>query len=643
MRRKRSTLLATALTVTLGQSPCFAELEVQRELYTRTEDALRADDRNAFRRGLRRLEDYPLYPYLIRDDLLSRLDEGSGQEVDAFLAAFAGKPFVPPLRRAWLENRAKARDWSTYREVYRDGLGAQFDCWAAEAVYRSGARKRGLAQAAELWNHGRSRPEACDPIFSLLVQDQGITGEMAWRRIERAMELGELRLVRYLRRFVPQTERHEVDRWTSAQRNPQTVLNTYGIPPQWPRSGVMVMQLLRRWSRHDSPAAAEALDRLRKRYELPAGELSALEQYIALSLAQRGDERALLRLNAIPAAQQTNHILEWRARVFMRDGSWEELAEAIGAMPAELGESLRWRYWLARSLNEVGREEQAEQIFREIAEERDYHGFLAAKRFNLPYRLRHQTLEVDESVLESLAAQPPVLRARELFSLERPGAARLEWRHALANPSPETLRAAARLASSWGWHSEAIATVARTGEWDDLELRFPIVHERAISSAASSQRLDPAWIFGIARQESMFREDARSAAGALGLMQLMPTTARLVAAQTDLTLQNRTRLLEPELNIRLGSRYLRLTLDRFEGNALLATAAYNAGPHRVEKWLPKETTVQADVWVETIPFTETRRYVRRVMEYSVVYASRLDSEPEFFAKQIVPIEPPENR
>jgi soluble lytic murein transglycosylase len=329
----------------------------------------------------------------------------------------------------------------------------------------------------------------------------------------------------------------------------------------------IVVQVLRRWARYDSAAAAVGLDRLRDKFDLAGPGLAALEQYIALSLAQRGDGQALSRLNQLPDVLQSKDVREWRARIFIRNADWRALSGAIGEMPPELRQTLLWRYWLARSLDELGQTAEAEGMFREIARQRDYHGFLAANRVNQPYQLRHQTLEVDAAALQAVASKETVVRARELVGLGRTPAARAEWRHALTDATADELRAAAQLASTWGWDSEAIATVARAADWNDLDLRFPIVHSLEIKEAASSENLEREWIYAIARQESMFRQDARSTAGALGLMQLLPTTAKLVAARIDLTLKNRNRLLDPEVTPRFPlSQAQSRPLQRQRGN-----------------------------------------------------------------------------
>jgi soluble lytic murein transglycosylase len=174
-----------------------------------------------------------------------------------------------------------------------------------------------------------------------------------------------------------------------------------------------------------------------------------------------------------------------------------------------------------------------------------------------------------------------------------------------------------------GWHDQAIVTLARAGYWDDLSLRFPTPHQDRVLASARSESIDPAWVYAVMRQESIFRSDAKSPAGALGLMQIMPATGRRIAKDLQMSLPNNYVLLKPDTNIRYGTRYLRHTLDQLQKNPVLATAAYNAGPNRVRQWLPEEGTLDADLWAETVPFFETRKYIKKVMEYTTVYEQRL--------------------
>ena len=215
-------------------------------------------------------------------------------------------------------------------------------------------------------------------------------------------------------------------------------------------------------------------------------------------------------------------------------------------------------------------------------------------------------------------------RARELYILGREPDADAEWRQTIQAFDRPALLQAAALAQRWDWHAQAIATISRAEYWDDLELRFPLAYRDGVVNQARASALDPAWVYAVIRQESGFRPDARSPVGALGLMQLMPATGRQIARELrDAT--DDPPLLQPDANIRYGVHYLRRMLERLQNNPVLATAAYNAGPHKVAQWLPARAAVPADVWVETIPYRETRAYVQRVMEYAAIYQRRLGS------------------
>ena len=232
-----------------------------------------------------------------------------------------------------------------------------------------------------------------------------------------------------------------------------------------------------------------------------------------------------------------------------------------------------------------------------------------------------------------------IRRAQELFALERWTEARREWHSATRDMNPTQLRAAAKLAKQRGWHDRAIFTLARTGYWDDLELRFPLEHAELVKANADLHGIDIAWVFAVMRQESAFMSNARSHAGAMGLMQLMPATARQVAKNVLKTPPpRRQELFQPDTNIALGSAYLKQMKGELGDSAVLATAAYNAGPHRVTRWLPQET-LPADIWIELVPFKETRGYLRRVLAYTVIYEKRMGIPPTRLHKRLHPVPP----
>jgi soluble lytic murein transglycosylase len=285
----------------------------------------------------------------------------------------------------------------------------------------------------------------------------------------------------------------------------------------------------------------------------------------------------------------------------------------------------QWLYWQARAMEAQGQDAAARRLYRLAAGERSLWGFLAAERVGTPYKLASRPTPAAEERLTRIEQSRGGRRISELLALARPLDARREIQALVRGMEPEDLMAAAVLIRRWGWPDQAIFTLARSGYWDDLELRFPIHHQELVRRQAGETGLDESWIFAVLRQESAFNPQVVSHAGALGLMQLLPATAREVARSLGEPPPNRWRLLDPEVNIRLGSAYLARMQTRFDDHPVLAAAAYNAGPHRVERWLPSHRTA-ADIWVATIPFRETRRYVRRVLAYRLIYDHRLGRE-----------------
>jgi soluble lytic murein transglycosylase len=605
-----------------------------RERYLSAEQALGRGEQAAAERYLRQNQDYPLWPYLQRDLLLARLERVSSEEVRTFLAFYGDAPFVYRLRREWLRQLSKRAAWDDYLSDYQPGLGVEFDCRRLRALMESGQHQQAFADVPALWVYGRSRPDTCDPVFDAWIKAGRLQAPELWGRIAASFATGELRLVRYLRDFLSPRDQALVDVWIEAHRKPAATLAAGKPDSRQPKAAHIALHALQRWSRDDPAAVLDALPGLQRRYALQAETLDPIARSSALLLAARRDPEARLRLLALPETVKDEEVFEWLARSAMASGNWEQLSQAIDGMPIETRSSLRWQYWRARSLDAQGRRAEAETVYRALALNRDYYGFLSASRVGLPYRYGHQPLQVDPFRTEHLNADDAIQRAHELFSLDRDGDARREWNHALRNAGPDDYRAAAQIARDWGWHSMAIFTVAKAGDWDDLELRFPISHHDTVLTAAREESLEPQWVFAVLRQESAFQPDARSSAGAMGLMQVMPATARQVAKALPRPLAQLKDLYRPDVNIPIGTRYLRMSRSDLFNSAVLATAGYNAGPHRVIEWLPKDHDAAADVWVETVPYRETRGYLQRVMEYSVIYEHRLGLESNFLRDQM---------
>ena len=610
------------------------EAAAARQRYLDAEGALRAGDHGNVERYLGRADDYPLRPYLERDLLQARLGSAPAATVRAFVAAHGDAPFIPPLQRAWLRQLGGKQAWNDYLHDYRRGLSVELDCQRLQALLETGRQAQAFEAVPELWVYGRSRPDACDPAFDAWIEAGQLRAPALWARIEAAFAAGELRLVRYLRDFLSQRDRRIVDTWIEMHREPAATLAAGRPDPAEPRAPQIAMHGLQRWARYDPRAALDALPALQARFGLEQASVAPLARSAALLLAARREPDARRRLQSLPASAKDASVYEWLARASMTAGDWRQLLADIEQLPTEAQASAQWQYWRARALAALGRGSEAEAHYRVLAVQRDYYGFLSAQRLDLPYRYGHRPLAVDPARSARLAANDAVRRARELLLLDREPDARREWNYALRDAGADDYRAAAQLADSWGWHSAAILTVAKAQDWDDLALRFPVTHRDTVLAASRQESLEPQWVFAVLRQESAFQSDARSSAGAMGLMQVMPATAKLVAKTLPRPLARLSDLYRPDVNIPIGTRYLRMSRQDLYDSAVLATAGYNAGPRRVAQWLPEQREAPADLWVETVPYQETRGYLRRVMEYSVIYEHRLGLEGDFLRSQM---------
>jgi soluble lytic murein transglycosylase len=401
----------------------------------------------------------------------------------------------------------------------------------------------------------------------------------------------------------------------------------------------MLAHVIRRLAILDGLEALEQWESLEDRYDFDAGETARTEHYIVRNLVRVPGEVAyrFIRQVDMQGANERAHAARLRSALLRED--WNQFRAWYETLPSSMQHEARWRYWLARALDGMGESEQAESLYSEVATDRSYYGFMAADRIDAAYHLDHVETPVDPVIMAEIAGLGAVQRARELYYLQRWADARREWLYATSEMSPAQLKAAAKIAEDKGWHDRAIFTLARTGYWDDLELRFPLAHTDLVGEQATRHGIDRAWIFAVMRQESAFMHNARSHAGAMGLMQLMPATARAVSRDVlKRKPPRRHQLLDPETNISLGSAYLKQMKSELGDSSVLATAAYNAGPHRVTRWLP-ERTLPADIWIELVPFRETRRYLQRVLAYTAIYEKRMGQAPTRLSARLHPVAP----
>ena len=616
-----------------------AGLDEQRAVFLQAEKALERGSTQDFKRLRAKIRDYPLYPYLEYQALTKRLSHAGNRDVKGFLAAYPATPLAPRLRANWLNQLAKQQRWRDYLDFYVPSTNISRRCHHLQALMATGRSAEALPLVEDIWLYGKSRPPACDPVFEAWTAAGYRTTEMNWRRIEKAMEAGQWRLAEYLGRDLSNADRVWLKRWIRLYRKPERADQVERFPTAHPYREAMLSHAVRRMVRWEPLEALDLWHTIKPRYPFSQSQIRRTEHRLVRGLARTPGDASYRFIRSVQLGDEDLAVHEARTTAALMREDWPQVLRWIEAMPEKEREQLRWRYWLARALDASGDRVAAHALYRDIANERDYYGFLSADRVGVDYHLAHAETPASHQSIQRIARLDAVRRADELFKLERWTDARREWQSATRDMTPEQLQAAAKLAEQRGWHDRAIFTLARTGYWDDLELRFPLEHEELVTENARLHGIDIAWVFAVMRQESAFMSNARSHAGAMGLMQLMPSTARQVAKNVLKTPPPRRQdLFEPDTNIALGSAYLKQMKGRLGDSAVLATAAYNAGPHRVTRWLPEET-LPADIWIELVPFKETRGYLKRVLAYTVIYEKRMGRQPKRLEQRLHPVPP----
>ena len=598
------------------------QLVQQRKLYTQAAQALNANQLQTFERLMVELRDYPLQAYLRADYLTDRLNQLDLPTLSLFLDQETGSLVGERLRRDVLKLLARKQRWGDFLTFYKhqDDVGLQ--CLRLEALMHTDQMPQALEQVLPLWMTGHFLPQACDNIVAAWENDGRRTATLTWQRIELAMDAGTTRLADRLAASLGKPDRALVELWINVHRNPEQI--SRGKLPAHEKTGLVVAHAIRRMSLKSVDNAISVWEKLSSQTTFNERETSLACKYIGLSLARNHHPEAYIWLKRIPPEYADAPVMEWKIRTAIRHGDWYQIVTDIQNMPILAQSDLRWQFWWAYANEQLGNTIEAEGVYHYLATRRDFYGFLAADRLDLPYSFEDRPLDISLADLNTMAQHPSAARARELFNLGKTIDARREWAQ-LSNELDETGKlAASKLAQIWGWHDRAIITMGKTAYRDDIDLRFPLLMQAEVTAWSARHSVEPALTYAIIRRESAFMIDARSPVGATGLMQLMPNTARDVAKQLRVPYHGTQSLLISDTNIKLGTGYLGQMLKDLDDQAALAAAAYNAGPHRVKSWRP-EQPMEAARWIETIPFTETREYVSNVLTYTVIYQHKLEN------------------
>lgn len=612
----------------------------QRQLYLEAIDAIKSGQRGKLRELEDRLTDYPLYPYIEYTEKIYSINRQTPESILDFTRRYQDLPIADQLLENWVYVLAKQGRWSEFLQYYDPErfTGQSNACLYAHALYRVGRMEEANAEARRLWLVPYSQPDECDSVFYVWRNNNGMDADVAWQRFALAMKANETTLGNYLVRYVASEDRALANTFKLVRRSPNYVRQENRFPGVDEKTNEVILYGINRLSYRDPEGALRALEQYAPTRTFPPADLEDTYTRIGIQLALDRDANNLL--DTLPANLEKNPALvEARLRLALRQLSWSQVLVFLNLLPAELQESSRWQFWKARVLMgsaDPRDQAMAREIYVKLAGSRNFYGFLAADALGVDYQYEDTPVSVSTDEILDLEATPGIQRALELFTLNQRYRARREWYAATGDFDRRELEVAARVAQKWGWYRQAIKSMIDAKAWDDLDIRFPLAYYDSFVSNARTWDIPLQWSFAIARQESAFMPDAKSSAGAMGIMQLLPSTARLTANRHGLEPVRTGDLNEPILNIQLGSAYLGRMLRRFNNNRILASAAYNAGPARVETWL--DPTLPLDVWVETLPFPETRDYVENVLMFAAIYSKRLSqsrsqSQPLIYAHE----------
>lgn len=596
-----------------------------------------AGDRRALRNASRDLQNYPLWPDLQAAYYRKSIGKVPDETIHSFINSHAGKASANSLRNRFAQNLAKRGQWprlnTLLNEHYADTRDDTLRCLTARTKLKVAPGKASNAYALDVWMSGESLPDECDPVFAQLDAQNLLTVKRVRQRIDLALEQGNTKLAKYLAKSAHRIDVDRTSRWARMRSNPLAELkNTRKLRDNKANRELMLYGI-KRAARRDPQTTYKMWPVFKERFRFSREQKREVDRGLALSAARDHLPIALKWFGDID--EHSEESAAWYVRRALASGDWPTVVRALDTLPESVSGDTTWRYWRARSLEAIGQRDDAADIYSTLSGERSYYGFLAADRLGSPYEFGHYPLQKDAAMQNTLANDTRLIRARELFLVGFNGMARSEWNRVIDALDTEQRKQAALLAHTWNWHSRAINTQAKTSG-RDVMVSYPTPYKAIFDEASLTNGIDRTWAYGIARTESLFMPDVRSRANAYGLMQIIPSTGKLVAKQAHIRYRGTPTLLDPETNIKLGTHYLGQVYNRFGSNPVLATAAYNAGPHRVKTWLP-ETTWHADVWVENIPFTETRRYVKKVLSAQAVTHWRLTGKEQRLAGMMPPV------
>ncbi|EEY39286.1 transglycosylase SLT domain-containing protein [Vibrio mimicus] len=625
-----SILMLTTVCAMGSASASALDLEAQRAQYEQAQRWLDEKKIPEYQRIRKQIESYPLTPYLDYRAFLVDLGSKPPIAVRNFIDSHKEYPFSGRVAAPYLDALAQNKKWAALLQFQTQlPNGETYQCHYFNAKLQTGKRSEAFEGAKKLWLNGASIADACDPLFAEWERVGGLTDEWVLKRSLLAFEGRNRNLMIYLQKKLDgKKSQAKAQAMLELFDKPERVVAYSRKASQDPINQKVAELALQKWARSEPQEAQAVLNDVAKAQGWNREQKSRISHFIAIRLMETED-KALAKWRDEVARQSNNvRLIEARTRLALRENNWRELTQWISVLPEQERKTLRWQYWLGRSEMALGKKKEGTERLKALLGQRSFYSVAAAKVLQQSVNYPTSTVTLDMALIK--AHKKALVRIDELIALDKVIAAKSEWRWLLERVSQKEKEMLAAYAANAGWHQMTITATISASLWDNNQLRFPVVHQNLFNLHGQKNGIDPITLMSLARQESAMDSDAQSPVGARGLMQIMPDTARYTARKYQLSYSNPDELYQVGKNIEIGSRYLGSLLERYDQNRILAFAAYNAGPSRVDTWLKRsQGKLDAYGFIEAIPFAETRGYVQNILMFETYYRDLMGVEGHF--------------
>ncbi len=587
-------------------------------------NAFRAGDATRLERATQRLKNTPLEVYAGYYRLRLGLENADANAVKDFLSRPEDTPIIDRLRGEWLKQLGKKRQWDLFDAEYPRLLNedTELTCYALQSRLRS-QEQAALHEARRLWFSGKGQPDSCGPLFEAALS-AGIIGEPdVWRRLRLALETGNVSLAKQLAENLTGAHAISPAALVSAATDADRYLEK--LAPNKMNDGQRAVALfaLQRLAKQSPDLAAARWEKIAIYF--PEAEQHYFYGWLAYEAARKLDNRAPHWFKAAANAPLNEQQSAWRVRAALRAQDWPEVLASIDALSEQQQREAAWQYWKARALHALGKPAEANRLFAPLSGEYNFYGQLAGEELaGTPVLSKAAAYKPGKQDIAAMLALPGIQRTLALYQMDMRNEALGEWKWMLRNFNDQELLTAAEIARRHEMYDRAIGAADRTVSVHDFSLRYLAPYRDALRAHIREHGLEEAWVYGLMRQESRFATAARSDVGASGLMQIMPATARWIAKKLGLKNYRHSLIRQLDINLRLGTYYMKTVLSWLDDSTVLASAAYNAGPGRARQWRGDQP-LEGAIYAETIPFDETRDYVKKVMSNTMYYARQFDA------------------